>query len=193
MTPRSSSTARAATAPRSRRRPSSSSGTPTWSRCPAASAAGRTRAGRGSRPRSSTPSSATATAAISCSPKSVRRASRSCSSRKVLLLGAGGLGSPAALVSRGRGSRDARDRRHGRRGRVEPPASDPPQHGARRRPQGRLGEEDADRAQPRRRRRHLRRAFRRRQHPRHHRRLRRHRRRHRQLPDSLPAERRRRS
>ena len=44
-----------------------------------------------------TPSSATGTAATSCCPRSARRASRSCSSRKVLLLGAGGLGSPAAL------------------------------------------------------------------------------------------------
>ena len=52
---------------------------------------------RGSRPRRSRPSSATATSATSSCPRSARRASRSCSSRKVLLLGAGGLGSPAAL------------------------------------------------------------------------------------------------
>ena len=44
-----------------------------------------------------TPSSATATAVTSCFPKSAKPASRSCSSRSVLLLGAGGLGSPAAL------------------------------------------------------------------------------------------------
>ena len=73
---------------------------------------------------------------------------------------------------------------------VEPAAPDPAQHRPHRRAQGRLGQEDAHRAQPRRRRRHLRRAARRRQHPRHHRRLRRHRRRHRQLPDALPRERR---
>ena len=45
----------------------------------------------------SAPSSATATSATSSSPRSARPASSSCSSRKVLLLGAGGLGSPAAL------------------------------------------------------------------------------------------------
>ena len=45
----------------------------------------------------SPPSSATATSATSCCPRSASRASRSCSTSKVLLLGAGGLGSPAAL------------------------------------------------------------------------------------------------
>ena len=68
-----------------------------------------------------------------------------------------------ALPRRGR-RRHARHRRHGRGRRVEPAAPDPPQHGPHRRPQGRLGEEDAHRAQPRRQRRHLRRAPRRRQH-----------------------------
>ena len=87
-------------------------------------------------------------------------------------------------LPRGGRRRHARHRRHGRRRRVEPAAPDPAQHGAHRRPQGRLGQEDAHRDQPRRQRRHVRRALRRRQHPRHHRRLRRHRRRHRQLPDS---------
>ena len=47
--------------------------------------------------RRSRPSSATATSATCCCPRSARPASRSCSTRKVLLLGAGGLGSPAAL------------------------------------------------------------------------------------------------
>ena len=93
-------------------------------------------------------------------------------------------------LPRGRRRRHARHRRHGRRRRVEPAAPDPAQHGPHRRAQGRLGEEDAHRAQPRRQRRHLRRAPRRRQRARHHRRLRRHRRRHRQLPDALPAQRR---
>ena len=51
---------------------------------------------------------------------------------KVLLLGAGGLGSPAALVpGRGRGGHD-RDRRHGRRRLVQPAAPGPPQPGPRR-------------------------------------------------------------
>ncbi len=129
-------------------------------------------------------------AATSCCPRSAKRASRSCSSRKVLLLGAGGLGSPAALYLAAAGvgtlgivDMDVVDD-------VEPAAPDPAQHGAHRRAQGRLRQEDAHRAEPRRRRRHLRRALRRRQHPRHHRRLRRRGRRHRQLPHALPAERR---
>ena len=96
-------------------------------------------------------------------------------------------GRPLPGGSRGR---HPRHHRHGRRRRVEPAAPDPAQHGPGGRPQGRLGEEDADRAQPRRERRHLRRAAGRRQHPRHHRRLRRHRGRDRQLPDPLPRERR---
>ena len=74
---------------------------------------------------------------------------------KVLLLGAGGLGSPAAL-STPRRRRHARHRRHGRGRRLEPAAPDPPQPRSHRRPQGGLGEEDADVDQPRRRRRHLR-------------------------------------
>ena len=41
--------------------------------------------------------SAIATRATCCCPRSARRARRSCSSARVLLLGAGGLGSPAAL------------------------------------------------------------------------------------------------
>ena len=87
--------------------------------------------------------------------------------------------------------RHHRHHRHGRRRRVQPPAPDPPQHGPHRRPQGRLGQEDAHRAEPRRQRRHLRRAPRRRQRPRHPRRgLGRHRRRHRQLPDPVPRQRR---
>ena len=41
--------------------------------------------------------------------------------------------------------RHARHHRHGRGRRVQPPAPDPPQHGPHRRPQGRLGQEDAHR------------------------------------------------
>ncbi len=93
-------------------------------------------------------------------------------------------------VPRRRRRRHDRHRRHGRGRRVEPAAPDPAQRRPHRRPQGRLGEEDADRAEPRRQRRHLRHAPRRRQRPRHHRRLRRHHRRRRQLPVALPAQRR---
>ena len=92
--------------------------------------------------------------------------------------------------------RHDRHHRHGRRRRLQPAAPDPPQHGAHRRAQGRLRQEDAHRHQPRRERRDLRRAPRRRQRARHPRRsggagaVGRHRRRHRQLPDPLPRQRR---
>ncbi len=49
---------------------------------------------------------------------------------KVLMLGAGGLGSPAALCRGRRG--DDRHHRHGCRRRVQPPAPDPAQHGSHR-------------------------------------------------------------
>ena len=67
---------------------------------------------------------------------------------KVLLLGAGGLGSPAALYLAAAGRRHDRHRRHGRGRRVQPAAPDPPQPRPDRRPQGRLGEEDADSLNP---------------------------------------------
>ena len=62
--------------------------------------------------------------------------------------------------------RHARHHRHGRGRRLQPAAPDPPQHGPGRRAQGRLGQEDAHRPEPRRERRHLRRPPRRRQRPR---------------------------
>ena len=123
--------------------------------------------------RRSPPSSATATGATSCSPRSARPASRSCSRAKVLLLGAGGLGSPAALYLAAAGV--------GTLGIVDMDVVDASNlqrqilHNM-----DRIGERKVDSAkktltaaQPRRRRRHLRRALRRRQRARHHRRLRR--------------------
>ena len=109
---------------------------------------------------------------------------------KVLLLGAGGLGSPAALYLAAAGVGTHRHRRHGRGRRVEPAAPDPPQPRPHRRPQGRLGQEDADALNPdvnvvtydvR---------LGGRQRDGDPRRLRRRRRRHRQLPEPLPAQRR---
>ena len=109
---------------------------------------------------------------------------------KVLLLGAGGLGSPAALYLAAAGV--------GTIGIIDMDVVDESNlqrqilHNM-----DRIGERKVDSAKktltalnPDVERRHLRRAARRRQHPRHHRRLRRHRRRHRQLPDPLPGQRR---
>ena len=67
--------------------------------------------------------------------------------------GAGGLGSPGRPLPRRGRCRHARHHRHGRGRRLQPAAPDPPQHGPDRRAQGRLGQEDAHRHQPRRQRR----------------------------------------
>ena len=53
---------------------------------------------------------------------------------------------PRGALPRGGRCRHARHRRHGHRRLVEPAAPDPPQRRAHRRPQGRLGQEDAHRA-----------------------------------------------
>ena len=187
---RSSSTARAATARRSRPRRSSSSATPTSSRWPAASAGGRTRAGRGSRPQTLDPEQRNRYHRHILLPEVGEAGQQKLLESKVLLLGAGGLGSPAALYLAAAGV--------GTLGIVDMDVVDASNlqrqilHNI-----DRIGERKVDSAkktltaaQPRRRRRHLRRALRRRQRARHHRRLRRHRRRHRQLPDPLPAQRR---
>ena len=191
-TPRSSSTAPAASARRSRPRRWPSSATPTSSRWPAASTAGRTRAASGPR------------------RVSLTADQRNRYQRHLLLPEVGVEGQQKLLDRQGAAARRRRPRlarralpgrrrrrhdrhhRHGRGRRVQPPAPDPPQHGPHRRPQGRLGQEDPHAAQPRRRRRHLRRAPRRRQRDGHPAGLRRHRRRHRQLPHPLPRQRRRR-
>ncbi len=110
---------------------------------------------------------------------------------RVLLVGAGGLGSPASLYLAAAGRRNARDRRRRRRRRVEPPAPDRPLDRPARRAEGELRQADARGAQPGRARRAVPGAAdlrERRPDPR--RRLGRDRRRRRQLPDALPRERR---
>ena len=109
---------------------------------------------------------------------------------KVLLIGAGGLGSPTALLPGGRRRRHDRHRRPRRRRPEQPAAPDPAHQRARRHAEGRVGARDAAGAQPRRQGHRLPGApvVRERHAPL--RRLRRHRRRLRQLPDPLPGERR---
>src|SRR3954466_14349254 len=125
---------------------------------------------------------------------------------KVLLLGAGGLGSPTALylaaagggpprlaaraLPRGRGRRHARHRRRRRGRRLEPAAPGDPHHRPRRRGEGRLGRGAGQGAEPRRGGRQVQDAPRRLEHHGDHRGLGHHRRRRRQLPHALPAQRR---
>ena len=143
---RSSSTAPAGTARRSRPRRSSSSATPTSSRWPVASAAGRTKAAPGSRPQVAHPRAARPLRPPHPPPRgrrgrpaeAAREPGAAARRRRPRLAG--------RALPRGRGRRHARHRRHGRRRRVEPAAPDPAQHGPHRRAQGRLGEEDAHRS-----------------------------------------------
>ena len=153
---RSSSTAPAASARRSPPARCRSSATPTSSRWTAASAAGRTRAGRGRRRSTLTADQSNRYQRHLLLPEVGVEGQAKLLGSKVLLLGAGGLGSPGRAVPRRRRRRHDRHRRHGRGRRLQPAAPDPAQPRPHRRPQGRLGEEDADAAQPRRRRRHLR-------------------------------------
>ena len=70
---------------------------------------------------------------------------------RILLIGAGGLGSPASLYLAAAGRRHARDRRRGRRRRDEPPAPDRPLDQLARRAEDRLGAPHDRGAEPRRR------------------------------------------
>ena len=139
-----------------RRDPAASSATPTSCRWPAASAAGRTRAAPGSKPVVLTPSRRNRYQRHLLLPEVGVEGQAKLLESKVLLLGAGGLGSPAALYLAAAGvgtigivDMDEVDA-------SQPAAPDPPQPRPDRRPQGRLGEEDAHPAEPRRQRGHLR-------------------------------------
>ena len=109
---------------------------------------------------------------------------------KVLLIGAGGLGSPTAmyLAAAGRGHHRPHGRRRG--GRLEPPAPDPPHHRERGPAQGGVGHRDDPGAQPGRERDPAAHAHRRRQRDGHHQGLRPGGRRLGQLRHPLPGQRR---
>ena len=159
-------------------------------RWPAASAAGRTKGRPWITPAALSPEQRNRYGRHILLPEVGEEGQQKLLESKVLLLGAGGLGSPAALYLAAAGV--------GTLGIVDMDVVDASNlqrqilHNMER-----IGERKVDSAkktltaaQPRRRRRHLRRAPRRRQRARHHRRLRRDRRRHRQLPDALPPQRR---
>ena len=102
--------------------------TRTSSRSPAASARGRRRALPVVVPRVLARSSATATAATCWCPRSARPGRRGSSTSKVLLVGAGGLGSPGrALPGGGRRGHD-RHRRLRRGGPLQPAAAGAAHH-----------------------------------------------------------------
>ena len=108
----------------------------------------------------------------------------------VLCIGAGGLGSPAAMYLAAAGVGTHRHRRLRRRRLQQPAAADPPRHAGRRAVEARVGEGSAARDQPARRGRHLRDGAVVGERARAVRAVRRHPRRHRQLPDALSGERR---
>ena len=109
---------------------------------------------------------------------------------KALLIGAGGLGSPAAFYLAAAGVGTHRPGRRRRRGRQQPPAPDHPHHRPRRHEQGRVGPGRHRGAQPGRDGQRPPLPGRQGQRPRPDLGLRRDHRRHRQLPDALPDERR---
>ena len=76
-------------------------------------------------------------------------AQRKLKASSVLVVGAGGLGSPLGAVPRGGGRRPARPRRLRRRRRHQPAAPDHPRHRRRRPPEARLGARPASRSSTR--------------------------------------------
>ena len=189
-TRRSSSTAQAAFVPHSRRRRSASSATPTWSRLPAASGAGRTKVASGPVPTQLNPDQKIRYHRHLLLPEVGVEGQSKLLESKVLLLGAGGLGSPAALYLAAAGV--------GTLGIVDMDVVDESNlqrqilHNM-----DRIGDRKVDSAKktltalnPDVERRRVRHAPRCRQRARHHRRLRRDHRRRRQLPVAVSAERR---
>ena len=181
----------AAPARRSRRRRSRSSGTRASSTSPAATPNGSATALPTQLPRALAPQQRSRYSRHLLIPEVGEEGQLKLLDSRILLIGAGGLGSPASLYLAAAGVGHARDRRRRRRRRDEPAAPDRPLDRAARRAEGRVREAHDRGAQPRRDRQdlpgapHLRE---RRPDPR--RGLGRDRRRRRQLPDALPAERR---
>ena len=188
---RSSSTAPPATAPSSPRRRSRSSATRSSTRSSAASPTGSETAARSTTPRTLSPEKRTRYSRHLLIPEIGEEGQFKLLDSRILLIGAGGLGSPAVALPRGRGRRHDRDRRRRHRRRDEPAAADRALARDARHAEGRLGQALDRGAQPGRRRAHLPRAPHLREHrPDPRRRLGPDRRRRRQLPDPLPRQRR---
>ncbi len=141
-------TARVAFARPSPRRRSRISATRTWSRWSGDSTSGRTTGLAWSTPRTLSADQRNRYQRHLLLPEVGEAGQRGCSTRRCCSSAQAGSGPRRPSISRPP-VWHPRHHRHGRRGRLEPPAPDPAQSRPHRRSQGRLGEKDADRDESR--------------------------------------------